>query len=141
MMTPGKTRLRGAAVLWLAVTAGAAQAGAETRPCHQFLPGSDGCLGPGFNTPSLGHSLPFAWWQQSPAQARERLQALLAVAPAGCLLNEAALRAALAEPAAQDNPAHPPLPQIAATDACSGLRPLLLPRQPDSAQPSPARPQ
>lgn len=52
--------------------------------CSAFLPGGDGCLGPGFNTPASGPQLPFAWWQQSPAQARARLQALLAVAPASC---------------------------------------------------------
>lgn len=111
--------------------AGAAQEGAMASHCSAFLPGGDGCLGPGFNTPASGPKLPFAWWQQSPAQARERLQALLAVAPAGCLRNEAALRATLAEPASQDSPAHPPLPQIAELAECGALHRLLLQRKPD----------
>ena len=111
--------------------AGAAQGGALASHCSAFLPGGDGCLGPGFNTPASAPKLPFAWWQQSPAQARERLQALLALAPAGCLRNEAALRAALAEPASQDNSAHPPLPQIAELAECDALHRLLLQRKTD----------
>ncbi len=89
------------------------------RICSNFLPGGDGCLGPGFNTQDvMAEARPLSWLVLAPREARKRLQALLDSAPSACLLNEAALREALADP---EN-TRLPVPQIAAAPACAAAR-------------------
>ncbi|MBA4342379.1 MAG: hypothetical protein C0423_09530 [Methylibium sp.] len=91
----------------------------QDRICSNFLPGGDGCLGPGFNTPGvMAEARPLSWLVMAPREARKRLQALLDMAPSACLLNETALREALADP---EN-TRLPVPQIAAAPACAAAR-------------------
>lgn len=100
-------------------TPGQATGPMQDSLCTSFLPGGDGCLGPGFNTPGVvAEAKPLSWLVMAPREARKRLQALLDMAPSACLLNEAALREALADP---EN-TRLPLPQIAAAPACAAAR-------------------
>lgn len=97
----------------------AAASSGQERACTSFLPGGDGCLGPGFNTPGvMAEARPLSWLVMAPREARKRLQALLDMAPSACLLNETALREALADP---EN-TRLPVPQIAAAPACAAAR-------------------
>ena len=80
---------------------------------QQFLPGGDGCLGPGFNTPAGDDaSTPLGWSALDSKEARRRAEALLAAAPPACVLNADALLDALA----RNVPV--PLPRLAETPAC-----------------------
>lgn len=97
---------------------------ARACPAASFLPGGDGCLGPGFNTRPLKlapQQLASLWASLPAATARERAQALLQAAPADCLLNEAALRVAL-QATAEAMLRPPPMPQIADKPACDSLQ-------------------
>ena len=100
-------------------TPGQAAAPMQDSLCTNFLPGGDGCLGPGFNSPGvMAEARPLNWLVMAPREARKRLAALLETTPSACLLNEAALREALADP---EN-TRLPVPQIAAAPACAAAR-------------------
>ena len=87
---------------------------------QQFLPGGDGRLGPGFNTPGDDDATTALGWSMLEAsEARLRAEALLASAPPDCMLNGEALRDALARGGRM------PLPRLAETPACQPWRQTL----------------
>lgn len=95
---------------------------------QQFLPGGDGCLGPGFNTPAGDDaSTPLGWSALDSKEARRRAEALLIAATPDCVLNADALRDALARNAPI------PLPRLADTTACRLWRQMLRQSAPPQA--------